>query len=80
MRAGEAATNKLNGLIPMPMDNIHSFDLFPKTRTGIYLVLLILLVKQEFFELAWAQFGQAGLLPGPVQIPSNSNYWLKGRV
>jgi hypothetical protein len=52
MRAGESATNKLNGLIPMPMDNIHSFDLFPKTRTGIYLALLILLVKQEFFELA----------------------------
>jgi hypothetical protein len=32
--------------------------------------------RHHFTDWHWAQFEQAGLLPGPVQIPSNSNYWL----
>ena len=32
--------------------------------------------RHHFTDWHWAQFEQAGLLPGPVQIPSDSNYWL----
>ena len=31
--------------------------------------------RQHFTDWHWPQFEQAGLLPGPVQIPSNSNYY-----
>jgi len=32
--------------------------------------------RQHFTDWHWAQFEEAGLLPGPVEIPPNSNYWL----
>ncbi|HEV3211466.1 MAG TPA: hypothetical protein VGY91_14510, partial [Chthoniobacterales bacterium] len=32
--------------------------------------------RQHFSDWHWAQFEQAGVLPGPVEIPPNSNYWL----
>ena len=32
--------------------------------------------RHYFTDWQWAQFEQAGLLPGPVEILSNSNYWL----
>jgi hypothetical protein len=32
--------------------------------------------RHHFTDWHWAQFEQAGLLPGPVQIPAESNYWL----
>jgi hypothetical protein len=32
--------------------------------------------RQHFTDWHWAQFEQASVLPGPVEIPSNSNYWL----
>ena len=32
--------------------------------------------RRHFTDWHWAQFEQADLLPGPVEFPSNSNYWL----
>jgi hypothetical protein len=32
--------------------------------------------RRLFTDSHWAQFEEANLLPGPVEIPSNSNYWL----
>ncbi len=32
--------------------------------------------RQDFTDWDWAQFEQADPLPGPVEMPSNSNYWL----
>ena len=32
--------------------------------------------RRHFTDWQWAQFEHAGLLPGPVQLASDSNYWL----
>lgn len=32
--------------------------------------------RHHFTDSDWGQLEEAGLLPGPVEIPSNSNYWL----
>ena len=32
--------------------------------------------RRHFTDSHWAQFEESGLLPGPVEIPANSNYWL----
>jgi hypothetical protein len=36
--------------------------------------------RHHFTDWHWAQFEQAGLLPGPVELPSNSNYWPYSRL
>ncbi len=32
--------------------------------------------RRQFTDSDWAQFEQADPLPGPIEMPSNSNYWL----